>query len=539
MARGRRLVEQDQAAAAIPLLEKAVQLDPDNATAHYNLGVAYLTCRSLPQAAASLQRATELRPDFVQAHFNLAIAFDSQGLAGPAIESYRATIVHAPDRAEAHNRLGELLVGQARIAEAAASFRAAADCCPGTTLARLNEARLHTIEGNLVAARQALHAVVALDPGCSKAMELLGVIATTAGEFDEAVAQFSQAIAVNPQQIISYLSLVNAKKITSEDAALLDRMRALLQDRTQSDPQRVLLHFGLGKAMDDLRDYAGAMRHFDAANRIRSPLLVFDRWQLTRQVERMIATFTAGSFAERRDLAVDDRRPIFILGMPRSGTTLVEQIVSSHPSVAAGDELTFWGERGTDWERGKIDPLSAAGASRAAADYIAVLDGISAEAPRITDKMPFNFLWLGLIHTLFPNAAIIHCRRNPVDVCLSIFTRNFQTPMVFAAERRNLVHYYRQYERMMDHWRAVLPAGRMLEVDHETLVGDPEAGTRRLVEFCGLEWDDACLRPELNERAVRTASSWQVRQPINKSGLERWRRYEPWLGELRELLPSQ
>jgi hypothetical protein len=126
-----------------------------------------------------------------------------------------------------------------------------------------------------------------------------------------------------------------------------------------------------------------------------------------------------------------------------------------------------------------------------------------------------------------------------VDVCLSIYTKRFQTPMVFAAERRNLVHFYREYQRLMQHWRAVLPADRFLEVDYDTLVGAPEAGTRQLIAFCGLEWDDACLRPELNERVVRTASSWQVRQPINKSGLERWRRYEPWLGELKELLPSE
>ncbi len=179
------------------------------------------------------------------------------------------------------------------------------------------------------------------------------------------------------------------------------------------------------------------------------------------------------------------------------------------------------------------------GAARLTANYRALLNRVSADAARVTDKMPFNFYWAGLIHTLFPNATIIHCRRNPVDVCLSIYTKRFQTPMPFAAEKSNLVHFYREYERLMAHWKKVIPADRFMDVDYDSLIDDSEAGTRRLIAFCGLEWDDACLRPELNDRMVKTASSWQVRQPINKSGLDRWRRYEPWLGELKELLPSE
>lgn len=539
MGRGARLILQNQPMVAIPLLQQAVQLEPGNAKAHYSLGLACLNCRLLPQAVASFRQATALQPNYVHAHFSLAIALDLLGLPGAAIESYRSATVHAPNLAEAHDRLAELLVEQGRIAEAIESYRAAIAASPDTTLARLNEARLMLVEQNFAAAKEALRRTVALDPACSKAMEMLGAIAAGNGEFDEAVGYFSQAVAMNPQQIISYLSLANSKKVTKDDAELLDRMTGLLQDNTLSDPERVIIHFALGKAMDDLRDYAEAMRHFDAANRIRSPQMILDRRSLAQRIDRMITTFTPSFFIERRDLAVDDRRPVFILGMPRSGTTLVEQIVSSHPTVAGGGELPFWLERGAAWERGEIDPLSPDGASSLTAEFAAVLSAISPDAARVTDKMPFNYFRAGLIHTLFPNAAIIHCRRNPVDVCLSIYTRRFQTPMSFAAERRNLVHFYREYERLMAHWRAVLPADRFLEVDYEALVGDPEAGTRRLIAFCGLEWDDACLRPELNERVVRTASLWQVRQPINKAGLERWRRYEPWLGELKELLPSE
>jgi tetratricopeptide (TPR) repeat protein len=543
---GQRLVQQSRSAAAIPVFERAVRLDPDNPEAHYGLGVACLAHGALPQAQAGFHQATILRPDYTQAHFNLATIFDLQGMAGAASESYRAALAHTPNvpeaddkLAQARDRLAELLFSEGHGTEAAEVYRAVMAASPDTTRARLSEARVFTIEEDWVAASAALRRVVAHDPSCGPAFEQLGAISAADGKIDEALGYFRQAVAVSPHHTTAWLSLVSARKITADDAGLIDRIKALLRSRTLTDPGRVQLQFALGKAMEDLGDYAEAMRHFDVANRIRSPRLQFDRAHLARHVERMITTFTADFLAGDDELAAGDHRPIFILGMPRSGTTLVEQIVSSHPEVAAGGELPFWVERGAAWDAGDIDPLSADGAARIAADYSAVLDGISSDAPRVTDKLTFNFLWVGMIHALFPNAAIIHCRRNPVDTCLSIYTNLFKTPMPFAAERRNLVDCYREYVRLMAHWRVVLPADRFLEVDHEALVSDPEPVTRQIIGFCGLAWDDACLRPELNQRAVRTSSLWQVRQPINRSGLERWRRYQPWLGELRELLAGE
>jgi tetratricopeptide (TPR) repeat protein len=544
--RGQRLVQQSRSATAIPLFESAVRLAPDNAEAHYGLGVACLDRNLLPEAQANFHRATMLRPDYAQAHFNLAIAFDLQGLAGPAIQSYGAALAYAPDTNEAHHklaqarfRMGELLFDVDRLTEAAEVCRAVMATSPYTTMARLSEARLFTIEQDWGAAIAALHRVLAHEPTCGPAFEQLGAISATTGNFDEALAYFRQAVAVSPRYTLAWLGLVTTTKITGDDAELIDQIRALLRNETLSDPERVQLHFALGKAMDDLGDYAKAMQHFDMANRIRSLRLQFPRLRLAQLIERMITTFTAEFFAERVELAVADRRPILILGMPRSGTTLVEQIVSSHPRVAAGGELPFWGDRGAAWEVGEIDPLSADGSARIAADYSTLLDRISSSAARVTDKMTFNFLWVGMIHALFPNAAIIHCQRNPVDTCLSIYANHFKTPMPFAAERRNLVHYFREYLRLMAHWRTVLPADRFLEVDYEALVSKPEAVTQQMIAFCDLDWDDRCLSPELNARPVRTSSLWQVRQPIYRSGLERWRRYAPWLGELRELLTSE
>ena len=542
---GQRLVLQSRPTAAIPMFEKAVQLDPNNAEAHYGLGVACLDRSLLPRAQASFQQATVLRPDYTQAYFNLAVTLDLQGFAGPAIQSYRAALAHPPDMPEAHHklvqarfRLGELLFDEGRGKEAVEVCRAVIAASPGTTMAGLSEARLFLIEENWVAASAALRRVISHDPTCGPAFEQLGAVTAASGNFDEALGYFRQAVAVSPRHTLAWLSLVTVKKISGEDAALIDQINTLLRDETLTDPGRVQLHFALGKAMDDLGEYEKAMRHFDTANRMRSMRLLFNRLHLTRHIERMITTFTKDFLAERHDWAVADQRPILILGMPRSGTTLVEQILSSHPDVVAGGELPFWGECRTAWEAGEINPLSTDGAARIAADYRAVLNSISSCAACVTDKMTFNFLWAGMIHAIFPNATIIHCRRNPVDTCLSIYTHHFKTPMPFAAERRNLVHCYLDYLRLMTHWRAVLPANHFLEVDYEVLVDNPAAVARQMIAFCGLEWDDACLRPELNKRAVWTSSLWQVRQPINRSGLERWRRYEPWLGELRQLLPS-
>jgi hypothetical protein len=222
--------------------------------------------------------------------------------------------------------------------------------------------------------------------------------------------------------------------------------------------------------------------------------------------------------------------------MPRSGTTLVEQIVSSHPEVGAGGELNFWNERGAAWHRQGAATSETTFLNRAAADYLRVLRAIAPRAARVTDKMPFNFLWAGLIHLAFPRAVIIHCRRAAVDTALSIHQTHFHPGLAFPTGGPELVAYFRSYQRLTDHWRSVLPPDRFIEVDYEDLTREPEPVIRRIIAACALPWNDACLHPEDNPRAVKTPSKWQTRQPIYRNSVARWRRYEPWLGSLRELL---
>ena len=240
--------------------------------------------------------------------------------------------------------------------------------------------------------------------------------------------------------------------------------------------------------------------------------------------------------ARTPELGSRDARPVLIIGMPRSGTTLVEQIVSMHPEVGAGGELNFWNGRGAAWRRSGAAGNERPFLAKAAADYLRVLREIAPRAARVTDKMPFNFLWAGLIHVAFPRAIIIHCSRAAVDTALSIHQTHFHPSLAFPTGGAELVAYFRGYQRLMDHWRSVLSADRFIEVDYENLTRAPEPVIRRIIAACGLAWHDACLRPECNPRAVKTPSKWQSRQPIYRTSVARWRRYEPWLGPLRALV---
>jgi hypothetical protein len=302
------------------------------------------------------------------------------------------------------------------------------------------------------------------------------------------------------------------------------------------DEERMVLHFVLGKAHDDLGEHAEAMRHFDAGNSIRARSLRSDRAEFEASLDRQIKRFTPELFGQLAGFGTEDETPLLIVGMPRSGTTLVEQIVSSHPAVTAGDELSFWASHGTGLECAEGPGFTPDAARALTTAYLTLLRKIGPSATRVTDKLPFNYLRLGLIRVLLPNARIIHCRRHPIDTCLSIYSTLFKPRMDFISSKADLAFSYRQYARLMDHWRTVLPPDRFLEVEYERLIADRGTETRRLIAFAGLDWDEACLKPERNERVVMTASAWQARQPVYSTSVGRWRNYEPWLGELRELV---
>jgi tetratricopeptide (TPR) repeat protein len=526
---------------AIAPLRDAALLEPFNPTIQHDLGLACLEVGRVPDAIAAFERAVAIRPRFSDAYFRLGIALEKQGDIGGAIVAYDRATHLLPSLTEAWFRAGALVYELGHRGEAIGCFRRAAATGGKTSFGRLGMARALLTEDRNQEAEKVLRQLLARDPGNAMAHDLMGNLLSEFGRFDEARECFQRTIAMAPLLAGCYYDLVRCRPVTSEDDGLLQRMEAALDTPGLEAAQRLRIHLAIGKAADDLGDYALAMQHFDAADAVRRGSRSFDSAAFSLETDRLIARCTPELIARAPELGSSDRTPVLILGMPRSGTTLVEQIVSMHPEVGAGDELNFWNERGAAWHRcgaaGNETPFVAQEfLAKAAADYLGVLRTIAPAAARVTDKMPFNFLWAGLIHLAFPRAIIIHCRRAAVDTALSIHQTHFHPGLAFPTGGDELVAYFRSYRRLTDHWRSVLPADRFIEVDYEELTRAPEPVIRRIIAACGLAWHDACLRPECNPRAVKTPSKWQTRQPIYRTSVARWRRYEPWLGPLRALV---
>jgi len=444
-------------------------------------------------------------------------------------------------KAAMHAEAGKQLLASGQIAGAIVEFQSALCLEPQNPNIHVLLGWALPRAGHLSEAEAHLEQAITLDPNLGVAYGMLGFRKQERGDFAGALSNFRRGIELQPFQAGSYYGIVQSQKVTAADLDLVKRMEQLLQSENVPPTDLLFLHYGLGKAFDDLGQFEQAITHYDEANRISAndPTLgskAYDRRGHRAHVDATIAHFTKACFAEFNGWQSTSDKPIFIVGMPRSGTTLVEQIVSSHPSVAAGGELPFWRDQARSWRqqvaRNEFDGLIG---SQTARRYLELLGSLGGDKPHVTDKMPINYLFLGAIHLLFPNARFIHCRRHPVDTCLSIYMTRI-VPPEFSNQRDNIVFCYREYERIMSHWHAVLPTNRLFEIKYEHMVMDQERTTRDLLDFCGLAWDEACLKPERNERKVMTPSLWHARQPMYRTSIARWKNYEPWLGEFRELL---
>jgi tetratricopeptide (TPR) repeat protein/LPS sulfotransferase NodH len=536
-----KLLRAGRPADAIAPLRAAALLQPSNAIIQHDLGLACLEVGRVPDAIAALQRAVASDPSYADAYFRLGIALEKLGNIGGAIAAYDRATKLLPSLTEAWFRAGALAYTLGYREKAIGCFRRAAATGDRNSFSRLGKVRALLIEDRNQEAEQMLRETLVADPRNAMAYDLLGNLLSEFGRFDEARACFERALALAPLLAGSYYDLVRCRPVTSDDDGLLQVMQAALATPGLEAGQGLRLHLAIGKAAEDLGDYGLAMHHFDAADAVRRGSGSFDSARFSTEIDRLIARCTPELIARAPELGSRDATPVLIIGMPRSGTTLVEQIVSMHPEVGAGGELHFWNQRGAEWHRSRLDgnetPFVATEfLAKAAADYLGVLRAMAPTAARVTDKMPFNFLWAGLIHVAFPRAVIIHCRRAAVDTALSIHQTHFHPSMAFPTGGPELVAYFRSYQRLIGHWRSVLPADRFLEVDYENLTRAPEPVIRRIIAASGLAWNDACLRPESNPRAVKTPSKWQTRQPIYRTSIARWRRYEPWLGPLRALV---
>jgi len=537
-----RLLEDGSYADAIEPLLAAARILPNDPAVLNDLGVAYMATGRFHDAVTWLRRSIAAQPNVGNSHYNLGLALQHLGEDDEAIVAHQRATTLSPGLVGAHVQLGDLLWDRGTRQEAIAEYERAYASAPGTTPSRLARVKALDAQQRTREAEQELRTLIALDGTCSLAHALLGRILQESGRFDAAAASFERAIALDPWQTNAHYGLASLRRFTEADRPLLARLVRRLEAGGWNDRfapavaarHRMMLHFAIGKALDDLGEYAGAMIHFHAANAIRCRLMPFDRGEVERCADEMIARFTPELFARWTAKGHDDETPVLIVGMPRSGTTLLERVVSSHSRARGLGELDFWNEHGPEWINASPEAAAKlAGPLQRA--YLHVLREGAPDARRATDKMPLNFFWVGLVHLLFPKARFVFSLRDPVDTCLSIYATPLRASLGFTSALGDLAWYYRLHQRLLAHWRAVLAPDRWLDVRYEDVVAEPEGAARRLIAFCGLEWEPVCAHPEANRDEVRTASSWQARQPIYQSAVGRWRRYEPWLGELAAL----
>jgi tetratricopeptide (TPR) repeat protein len=472
---------------------------------HNNLGNALRSLERLDEAVASYRRALEINPSYYAEHpevlNNLGSMQLELGQLEEGVASYRAALAIRPDYAEAHSNLGIALRLQGRFAEAAASCRRALE----------------------------------INPALASALTVLGDAYADQGQFAEAEALFRRAIAVDADLPEAWAGIAQLRKMTPEDRPWLTE--ALRVAGGNLPPKKeILLRYAIGKYFDDLQDFDEAFFHYQRANELTKLHRVkHDRRQLTRAVDELIESYDRQWLDQARIHGVASARPVFIVGMPRSGTSLAEQILASHPAVFGAGELTFWSTASATHESGARGENGASTLRALAEAYLRLLDDLSADALRVIDKMPANFLHLGLIHASLPDARIIHLRRNAIDTCLSIYFQDFKATLSYANDLDDLAHYYAQYLRVMKHWQSILPENAILDMPYEELVQDQEGSSRRMLEFIGLPWDARCLDFHQTSRSVLTASKWQVRQRISQSSVGRWRNYERHVEPLRAL----
>jgi len=575
--RGVALRRLGQAEQALADFSRVIVLDPRSGDAHYNRANTLRELGRLQDALSDYRRAVQLapaRPDMLN---NLGGCLKEMSLHEEALGCYDRLLALNPNLAEAHSNRGLVLQNLGRFEEALASADRAIAINPGFTDSWRERAAaliaLERLDEALVAADRAL----VLDPGHAEAHATRGMALMDLGRAEDAAASFDASLALKPGYIDARLGLAKLAAeegrfsdaevlftaVVQDDPGNVGGLHGLsgvrkfkagdplftiiaerLRDATLTPQQREQLHHGYAKISNDAGQSDDAMAHFARSKACRPSR--FDLARHRASLDAMKAQFTPAFFSARQGYGLSDERPVFVVGMPRSGTTLTEQIISAHPAVRGFGELQTLpqlskslggGPKSPEHFSAAVAALDADAAAQLAERYRAAWRGVDPALLRLADKRPHNYELLGLIALMFPRAHIIHCRRDAMDNCLSMYMQDFNVTHGYNRDLETLGHYYRAYEDLMAHWRAVLPLP-IHDCVYEDTVDDLEASARGLIAFLGLPWDPACLAYHAQERQVRTPSQWQVRQPVYRSSVAVWRRYEGHLGPLRRTLDA-
>ena len=576
---GNSLRDQGKLEEAVTAYRQAIWLKPGHAEVHSNLGVALADQGKLDEAVATYRHAIGVKPDFAEAHSNLGNALRDRGELEEAVTAYREAIRVKPDLAEAHSNLGNVLTELGKVEEAVGACRQALGIKPNYAEFHSNLGNALNRQGKSDEAIMAYREAIRVKPDYAEAHCNLGNALRDRGELDEAVSACRQAISIKPKYAgahsnlgnalrdlgrleeahnaykkainlaprspLFYFNLVATKQIAPGDPELL-AMEKLVDSKLVSINDRIYLHFALGKAYGDLKDHERSFQHLLEGNALQRRQLSYNDFAERILSERIREAFTPELMRDKRGLGDPSRVPVFIVGMPRSGTTLIEQILASHPKVFGGGERIEFAVAAASLRSPDaaatvfpevVSGLDSQQLREFGTRYVTAVRRLAPDAERITDKMPANYRLVGLINLALPNARVIHARRDPLDTCLSCFSNLFaRDHHSYSYDLTELGHVYRNYEALMAHWRRLLPPEVLLEVQYEEVVGDLEEQARRIVAHCGLEWDDRCLSFHQTKRPVQTLSAIQVRQPIYRSSIGRWRAYEQQLGPLIEAL---
>jgi tetratricopeptide (TPR) repeat protein len=499
---------------ALICCNKAVALKPDFAKAHNNRGVTLHALKRYDEALASYDNAIALKPDYAEVYSNRGITLQDMTRYDEALASYDKAIALKPDYAEAHNNRGNALHSMKKYDEALASY------------------------DNVIALKPNL-----VSPYCNRGITLVGQ-----GNMPDAEKMFHKALAISPDCPNALFNLTQIREYRTADCEDAQKILTLLKTTNASRSDRDYLYFSLGKIYDDCGLYDKAFECYQQANQIFNATVSYKPDQLTALTDSIIDVFSRHFLAQSFSFASSSRQPLFIVGMPRSGTTLMASILSNHRSVDTAGELPTIIDsilslpkligNGMSYPQA-VKHLTPAIATQVINNYEQRLRRDSfADAIYIIDKQPLNFRHLGFISMLFPKARIIHCTRHPLDTGLSNYFQRFSMHYQYAFDLRNIGHFYGEYEKVMEHWRQSLPQS-MIEIRYEDMISNTEEIVRKALDLLGLEWDEHCLAPHTNPCAVETASKWQVRQPIYNKSVGRWRHYEKHLTPLKEALPRE
>lgn len=523
---------------AVEASQRAISLAPGRPEPHFSAGMSLLALGRLGEAEAEFRTVLAVtRPPSVL--HSLALSLIRQDRAEEAVPLLEEAIRAEPNVPNHLVALGQAQICMNEYKEAAKLGRAALSLRPEDPAANLLLAHAEVMAGGANDAEVYIQRALARHPDSAEALGLYGMWLHQMGRFEEAESFFDHALEADPDQALPLYFKIQSRKVTKEDPRLVDAVRRRLDAATCLGEERIALHYALGKALDDLGDAAGAFQQYDLANAVRhsaqerrAPYLAESH---AAYIDKTLQVFTEQNLRRWAAFGNPSDRPVFVVGMIRSGTTLMEQLLSAHPEVRGAGELHYW----PDTALGMLSPdtreLEPEVIRKLGSDYLDLLRERWPDGRHVTDKMPTNVQLLGFLHTSLPNARIIHILRDPLDLALSIWMTYIRQAPPFTSDKESIKFALAMHDRLRDHWAAVMPSNRYLQVRYEELTREPERIMRNVLEFLGLDWHEDCIHPERNERMVTTPSLYRVRRPIDGSSVRKADRYRPYLGEFADL----